>query len=63
MNAGLLSQTAVGYVIAIAVTVIMLMVFAYDRHIERLKGRIDRTSDQIKKNYIEMMEDNENEGK
>lgn len=59
MSGGLLSETAVGYVIAVAVTVITLMAFAYDKRIDNLKGRIDRTSDRIKENFKEMMEDNE----
>ena len=61
MSGGLLSETAVGYVIAAAVTVITLMVFAYDKRIDNLKGRIDRTSDRIKENFIEMMEVEDNE--
>lgn len=54
MSGGLLSETAVGYVIAAAVTVITLMAFAYDKRISDLKGRIDRTSNEIKENFIEM---------
>ena len=61
MSGGLLSETAVGYVIAAAVTVITLMAFAYDKRIDNLKGRIDRTSDRIKENFIEMMEVEDNE--
>lgn len=60
MNAGLLSETAVGYVIAAAVTVITLMAFAYDKRISDLKGRIDRTSSEIKENFIEMTRSDEN---
>lgn len=59
MSGGLLSETAVGYVIAAAVTVITLMAFAYDKRIDNLKGRIERTSSEIKENFKEMMEDNE----
>ena len=54
MSGGLLSGTAVGYVISAAVTVITLMAFAYDKRISDLKGRIDRTSNEIKENFIEM---------
>ena len=54
MSGGLLSETAVGYVIAAAVTVITLMAFAYDKRIDNLKGRIERTSNEIKENFIEM---------
>ena len=54
MSGGLLSETAVGYVIAAAVTVITLMAFAYDKRISDLKDRIDRTSNEIKENFIEM---------
>ena len=61
MSGGLLSETAVGYVIAAAVTVITLMAFAYDKRIDNLKGRIDRTSDRIKENVKEMMEVEDNE--
>ena len=61
MSGGLLSETAAGYVIAAAVTVITLMVFAYDKRIDNLKGRIDRTSDRIKENFKEMMEVEDNE--
>lgn len=61
MNAGLLSETAVGYVIAVAVTVITLMAFAYDKRISDLKGRIDRTSNEIKENFIEMTRSDKNE--
>lgn len=60
MNAGLLSETAVGYVIAAAVTVITLMAFAYDKRISDLKGRIDRTSNEIKENFIELTRSDEN---
>ena len=54
MSGGLLSGTAVGYVISAAVTGGTRMAFAYDNRIWDLKGPIDRTSNDIKENFIEM---------